>query len=70
VTMDVERAWSGRVANARPTDEILAALVLLGAATVAGAAALASKSSRCERDSQGPLRRKGMVVGPCLPPDA
>jgi hypothetical protein len=43
MTMDIERAWSGQVANARPADEILAALLLLGAATVAGTVALASR---------------------------
>ena len=43
MTMDTERAWSGQVANARPTDDILTALVILGAATVAGTVALASR---------------------------
>jgi hypothetical protein len=43
MTMGIERAWSGQVANARPTDEILAALLLLGGATVAGTVALASR---------------------------
>ena len=43
MTMEIERAWSGQVANARPTDEIFAALVLLGAAAAAGTMALASR---------------------------
>lgn len=43
MTMGVERAWSGQVVNARPTDEIFAALLLLGAATAAGTVALASR---------------------------
>jgi hypothetical protein len=44
MTTDIERAWSGQVANARPTGEIFAALVLLGAAAAAGTVVLASRS--------------------------
>ena len=43
MTMGIERAWSGQVVNARPTDDIFAALLLLGAATAAGTVALASR---------------------------
>ena len=43
MTTAIETAWSGQVVNARPTDEIFAALLLLGAATAAGTVALASR---------------------------
>ena len=44
MTMEIERAWSGQVANARPTDEIFAALVLLGAAAAVGTMAAGVKA--------------------------
>ncbi|HEY1781363.1 MAG TPA: hypothetical protein VGG79_13210 [Roseiarcus sp.] len=43
MTMEIERPWSGQVANKRPTDDIFVALLLLGAATAVGTVALASR---------------------------
>ena len=59
------RAWSGQGANARPTDEIFAALVLLGAAAAAGTMALASKSDapiarELLAESKPPARRRSL----------
>ena len=67
MTTGIEREWSGRVAdNTRPTHEIFVALLLLGAAIVAGSAAMTS------RPEGRPVVRwpRGERQGPMEPPPA
>ena len=67
MTTEIEREWSRRVANnTRPTHEIFVALLLLGAAAVAGSAAMTSRSEG------RPVVRwpRGERRGPMEPPPA